>query len=346
MDNGVPKKRRKAHSPGTKHDAEGYGLAREEANERRGAGWWVSLRRRGHKIVRLFKDSVYSTDKAAYKAARAYRDAIIEAIPPATNHEQAVLLRKNIKSGISGVRRVETRDGDVWQVMLTTNKCLKRENFSVSKFGEQAAKSMAIAQRRKWLAALPVTHLAYAHHAAEMAQEHFADDLIPVSDVMPETHLTADEIEERIQSINDDFDRARPKRLRVRVKYYHGSRLSVFVSDAGRPAKRKLVHINTRRLEKLDVLTEAKAKVEAVITEFYDRVGRRRRTWPAILPAHHRSPLSRFYVHASEERPARWRMADLRAGRRRHHRDRAIWSVSTSSPDADARWLAHAGQWI
>ena len=270
MDSGVGKNRRKAHSPQTKHDADAYGLKREEANERRGAGWWVSLRRRGHRIVRLLKDSVYGSDEAAYKAARAYRDAIIEAIPPATNHEQAVLLRKNNQSGISGVRRVETREGDAWQATLMTNEGQKKENFSVAKFGELEAKSMAIAQRRKWLAALPVTHLAYAHHAAEVAHEHFADDLIPVSDVMPETYLKDDEIEARIQWINDEFDRTRPKRLRVRIKSYHTDKLSVFVSDAGKPAKRRLVQINTRRLEKRDVLTEAKAKIEAAIAEFYD----------------------------------------------------------------------------
>ncbi|UHS55586.1 hypothetical protein [Agrobacterium vaccinii] len=270
IDSTLPKRRVKAHSPQTKHDPERYGLNREEANERRGAGWWVSLRRRGHKIVRLFKDSIYGTDEAAYIAARAYRDAIIEAIPPATNHEQAVLLRKNNKSGISGVRRVETREGDVWQAMLTTNESVKRENFSVSKFGEQAAKSMAIAQRRKWLAALPVTHLAYAQHAADVAQERFADDLIPVSDVMPETHLRADEIEARIQSINDEFDKTRPKRLRIRVKYYNDNRLSVFVSDAGKPAQRRLVQINTRRLDKAEMLAAARSVVGERITEFYD----------------------------------------------------------------------------
>ena len=37
MDSGLAKKRKKAHSPTTKHDTEGYGLSREEANERRGA---------------------------------------------------------------------------------------------------------------------------------------------------------------------------------------------------------------------------------------------------------------------------------------------------------------------
>lgn len=269
-DTTVQKIRLKAHSPSTKHDAESYGLHREEANERRGAGWWVSIRRRGHKIVRLFKDSIYGSDDAAYAQARAFRDAIIEAIPPATNQEQAVLLRKNNKSGISGVRRVETRDGDVWQATLMTNDGQKRENFSVPKFGEQAAKSMAIAQRREWLKALPVTHLAYAHHAAEVAHERFADDLIPVSDVMPETHLTDNEIEARIQSINDKFDRTRPKRLRVRVKSYHAGRLSVFVSDAGKPAKRRLVQINTRTMERSEILSDVRSKVEGSIAEFYD----------------------------------------------------------------------------
>lgn len=270
MDSTTLKLQTSAHSPSTKHDADGYGLHREEANERRGAGWWVSLRRRGHKIVRLFKDSIYGSDEATYAQARSYRDAIIAAIPPATNHEQAVRLRKNNQSGISGVRRVETRDGDVWQTTLMTNEGQKRESFSVSKFGEQAAKSMAIAQRRKWLAALPVTHLAYAHHAAEVAQEHFADDLVPVSDVMPETHLTDDEIEARIQSINETFDTVRPKRLRVRVKSYHAAKLSVFVSDAGKPAKRKLMQINTRNMDKADMLTAVKSTVAATIAAFYD----------------------------------------------------------------------------
>ena len=114
----------------TKHDAETYGLRREEAaGTRHGAGWWVSIRRRGHRIVRLFKDSIYGSGDAAYRQARAYRDAILLAIPPATNHEQAVLLRRNNRSGISGVRRIETTDGDVW------HEGQKRENFSTAKFG-------------------------------------------------------------------------------------------------------------------------------------------------------------------------------------------------------------------
>lgn len=255
----------------TKHDADHYGLRREEAaGACRGAGWWVSLRRRGHRIVRLFKDSVYGSGDAAYRQARAYRDAIILAIPPATNHEQAVLLRKNNRSGISGVRRVETADGDVWQATLMTNEGQKRENFSVARLGEEAAKSMAITQRRNWLKALPVSHLAYAHHAAEVARLQFGDELAPVDDVMPEAHYSDEDIEARIRAINERFDAARPKRLRVRVKSYSTDRVSIAVSDAGSPARKKLMHLNMRAKQKAEILIEAKSKIETAITDFYD----------------------------------------------------------------------------
>ncbi|MGN7713477.1 hypothetical protein [Agrobacterium sp. LAD9] len=256
----------------TKHDADHYGLRREEAaGAHRGAGWWVSLRRRGHRIVRLFKDSVYGSGDAAYRQARAYRDAIILAIPPATNHEQAVLLRKNNRSGISGVRRVDTADGDVWQATLMTSEGQKRENFSVAKLGEEAAKSMAITQRRKWLKALPVTHLAYAHHAAEVARHRFGEELVPLDDVMPESRLGDAEIEARIGAINERFDAARPKRLRVRVKSYSTDRVSIAVSDAGSPARKKLMHLNTRGGAGVEIIEAIKGVMKEAVATVYDQ---------------------------------------------------------------------------
>ncbi|WP_336510114.1 hypothetical protein [Agrobacterium tumefaciens] len=261
-----------ARSKQTKHDADHYGLRREAAaGAHRGAGWWVSLRRRGHRIVRLFKDSIYGSGDAAYREARAYRDAIILAIPPATNHEQAVLLRKNNRSGISGVRRVETADGDVWQATLMTSEGQKRENFSIAKFGEEAAKSMAITQRRKWLKALPVTHLAYAHHAAEVARAQFGDELAPADDVLPKVRLDDADIEARIKAINDQFDASRPKRLRVRVKSYMKDRVSIAVSDAGSPARKKLMHLNTRGGAGVEIIEAIKGVMKEAIATVYDQ---------------------------------------------------------------------------
>lgn len=255
----------------TKHDTDTYGLRREEAAAaRHGAGWWVSIRRRGQRIVRLFKDSIYGSGDAAYRQARAYRDAIILAIPPPTNIEQAVLLRRNNRSGISGVRRVETAEGDVWQATLMTGEGQKRENFSIAKLGEEAAKSMAITQRRKWLRALPVTHLAYAHHAAEVARTQFADELGPVDDILPEMRLADADIKARIKDINDQFDAARPKRLRVRVKSYSTDRVSIAVSDGESPARKKLMHLNRQGKTGIEIIDAINRTVRETVTAIYD----------------------------------------------------------------------------
>ncbi|MVA19070.1 hypothetical protein GOZ94_08855 [Agrobacterium vitis] len=100
--------------------------------------------------------------------------------------EQAVLLRKNNKSGISGVRHVELAEDEAWEASLLTRTEHKREKFSVREYGEEQAKAMAIALRRKWLEELPVKHLAYAEHSEEMTRQYFGDQLAPVSDVLPE----------------------------------------------------------------------------------------------------------------------------------------------------------------
>lgn len=247
-----------------------YGLKREAANERRGAGWWVSLRRRERRISRLFKDSVYGSAEAAKAQAVAYRNAVIEALPPLTNHEQAVRLRSTNQSGISGVRFVDTDEGGAWQATLLTREGQKKENFPVSKFGEQAAKSMAISRRRQWLEALPVRHLAYAQHAEEVARQHFGDQLLPARDVLPELHLSAEDVDARIAAIEARFDAAKPKRLRVRVKDYGGSRLALAVSNAAKPAKRRLIYAPLTKGDVARALHLLRQRTKAVITEFYD----------------------------------------------------------------------------
>lgn len=250
-------------------DADTYALNREEPNERRGGGWTVALRRRGHKIVRLFKDSIYGSSEAAYAQARAYRDAIITALPPLTNLEQAVKIRKNNQSGISGVRRVEMEEGEFWQVTLLTKEGQKRENFSIGRYGEEAAKSMAIAQRSRWLKGLTVKHLAFAHHAEQITRQNFDDQLNPVVDVAPQVTISEEEVLVRIAEVNTRFDAHRPPRLKVRVKSYGPARLAVAVSDGGSPARRKLVNLNTAKMMHGGALSAA-GTIRDVVEEFYN----------------------------------------------------------------------------
>lgn len=54
---------------------------------------------------------------------------MISALPPKTNHEQAVQLRTVNKSGISGVRRIEDRSGVAWQATLLTEAGQKQRRF-------------------------------------------------------------------------------------------------------------------------------------------------------------------------------------------------------------------------
>ncbi|MCF1492670.1 hypothetical protein GOZ83_06405 [Agrobacterium vitis] len=254
----------------TLDDADTYALFREEHNENHGAGWWVNLRRRHVRVARLFKDSIYGSSEESFAQAKAYRDAVLSVLPPATNHEQAVLLRKNNKSGISGVRHVELADDEAWEANLLTRTENKREKFSVRKYGAEQAKAMAIAQRRKWLEELPVKHLTYAEHSQEMTRQHFGDQLAPVSDVMPEVSIPEAEAKARLKAINAHFDAKRPPRLRVRMKSYHDGRLSINVSDAGSPAQRKLVSLNTKRLPLGETLAMASDRIMALITAFYN----------------------------------------------------------------------------
>lgn len=251
-------------------DAGRYGLTREEANNNRGAGWSVALKRRGHKIVRLFKDSLYGSSEASYREARAYRDAVISALPPPTNHEQAVQIRKNNHSGISGVRRIETETGAAWQATLMTNEGQKRKTFPTANFGEDAARSMAVAQRLQWLKGLPVKHLAYAHHAEEVSRESFPEQLVPLTDALPRAQMNDEEVLARLAIINDRFDTNRPRRLRIRVKSYARDRLSISISDAGQPAQRKLIQLNTRRLTPRETVSAAAAKIGEIVAEFYN----------------------------------------------------------------------------
>ncbi|MUZ64133.1 hypothetical protein GOZ98_15425 [Agrobacterium vitis] len=247
-----------------------YALFREEHNENHGAGWWVNLRRRGIRVVRLFKDSIYGSPQASFDQAKAYRDAVMSVLPPATNHEQAVLLRKNNKSGISGVRHVELAEDEAWEASLLTRTENKREKFSVRKYGEEQAKAMAIALRRKWLEELPVKHLAYSEHSEEMTRQYFGDQLAPVSDVLPEVSITKTEAKARLKAINAHFDALRPPRLRVRVRSYQEGRLSVHVSDAGFPAQRKLVMLNTKHMSLGESLAKAGNRIMDLITTFYN----------------------------------------------------------------------------
>lgn len=246
-----------------------YGVEREEETSRRKPGWAVKLRRQGRLVTRLFKDGLYGSAEAALEQARAYRDAVLAAVPPRTNHEQATQLRRTNRSGISGVCRVELKTDAYWQAQLTTSAEQRKVRFLVSQHGEEAARERAIEQRRRWLEALPPTFLTHSPHADAVSRQTAADRLVRAIDVTPQEALSREEFDRRLADVNARFDALTPRQLRVRIKRYSPYHTSVAVSDGGRPARRSLTQIRDRGRSMPVLLVQIRQIVAAKVEDLY-----------------------------------------------------------------------------
>jgi hypothetical protein len=125
--------------------------------------WRVTVQRRKRIFVRDFSDGRHGGRQPAFQAARLCRDALINAHPPLSKPAYCAIRKKNNRSGISGLMRV-----DKWQVQNGRrsrrlyweaqwpigNGKAQHKKFSISKYGEEGAKRKALAARRAALKAL------------------------------------------------------------------------------------------------------------------------------------------------------------------------------------------------
>jgi hypothetical protein len=119
--------------------------------------WLVRLQRRGRIYHRQFSDHVHGGKRKALEAAKAYRDHLDLALPPLTRQEVCSIKKKNNRSGISGVMRVdvlEKKRGRLyrrvyWDVQWPIgNGKARHKKFSVKKYGERHAFRLAVKARR------------------------------------------------------------------------------------------------------------------------------------------------------------------------------------------------------
>jgi hypothetical protein len=124
-------------------------------------GFQVRLMRDGRATSKFFSDSAYKSKAKALSAARAFRDSQVKKLGPADTGPHDEPSSRNT-SGIVGVRRREAvRETDeytyyhyFWEASWTDGGGERQKrNFSVNKYGEDEAKGMAIAARKKGLAA-------------------------------------------------------------------------------------------------------------------------------------------------------------------------------------------------
>ncbi len=69
--------------------------------------WRVTVQRRARVFVRDFSDGRLGGSQRAFEAAQLYRDTLIKAHPPLSMPDYCAILKKNNRSGVSGVIRVD-----------------------------------------------------------------------------------------------------------------------------------------------------------------------------------------------------------------------------------------------
>lgn len=141
-----------------------YGISRFDNESNRTHGWRVSLRRHGKMLVKNFPDKRHGGKRKALKLAQQHRDDLLKKYPPITRKEVCVIKRSNNKTGITGVctygKRYRLRDGTeresrYWEANWPGEDGTALSiNFSVNKYGEEVARSMAIRARRRALAGI------------------------------------------------------------------------------------------------------------------------------------------------------------------------------------------------
>ena len=145
-----------------KHTDPVYGISRFDDDIRNTHGWRVSLRRHGKMLVKNFPDKKNGGRWQALRKAQQYRDELLIKFPPISRKEVCKIKRSNNTSGINGVctyaKRYKLKDGTVretkyWEASWPDGEGKNTSvNFSVKKYGDELARTMAIRARQRGLA--------------------------------------------------------------------------------------------------------------------------------------------------------------------------------------------------
>lgn len=117
-------------------------------------GWQVRLQRRGRKYGKYFGDRQFGGPRAAYQAARRWRDERIEQL--SGQAESGRVCRRSVRnsSGVVGVSKVAVAAANgetyyfwqaAWSPAPGERRCVK---FSIKRHGERTAFRLAVEARR------------------------------------------------------------------------------------------------------------------------------------------------------------------------------------------------------
>jgi hypothetical protein len=118
--------------------------------------WVVIVQRNNHCVRQYFSDGVYGGKRKALAAAKVFHTQVLEAVSAYEYHlQRRSIVRCNNSSGVSGVGRYDQlanpntgRRTIYWLAYWDdVDGIRKSRKFSVLKYGERAAKKLAITER-------------------------------------------------------------------------------------------------------------------------------------------------------------------------------------------------------
>jgi len=128
--------------------------------------WYVTIQRRGRVYHRHFTDSVYGGKSQALDAAKIYRDSLRKSLRPLTRPERCRIKKKNNRSGVSGITRIDAKETNRGRVLHRQYWLAQRpigggrarmRKFSIKQYGERGARQGAVQDRRQALKRLAET---------------------------------------------------------------------------------------------------------------------------------------------------------------------------------------------
>ena len=125
--------------------------------------WRMTVQRRKRIFVRDFSDGRHGGRQAALQAAQVYREKLVKAYPPLNKAAYCAIRKKNNRSGVSGLTRVDTWELHkgrrfrrlYWDAQWPIgHKKAQHKKFSITKYAEEEAYLRAFTARATALKAL------------------------------------------------------------------------------------------------------------------------------------------------------------------------------------------------
>lgn len=134
-----------------------YGITRIDQPEKKNHGFYVRITHRGKGFQKYFPDKSLGGKPKALKAAKAYRDALLEKMPRYKQESASKKKRKIKQSGIVGITHVVSKSPkgtvyEYWQAAWVDGDGSRRTaKFSIARYGDDKAMDLAKKARRDGL---------------------------------------------------------------------------------------------------------------------------------------------------------------------------------------------------